>query len=69
MSEPTDASPSGPPGQGAKKKGLPPSLIVLLCIIAAFCIAIFFFMRHGFYLFDTYKPDTSNLMPAAPGFP
>jgi len=53
----------------APKKGLPPSLILLLCIIAFFCIGIFFFMRHGFYLFDKYKPDTSELMPATPGFP
>jgi hypothetical protein len=53
----------------APKKGLPPSLIVLLCIILFFCIGIFFFMRHGFYLFNTYKPDTSQLGPATPGFP
>lgn len=53
----------------APKKRLPVSLIILLCIIAAFCVAIFFFMRHGFYLFDTFKPDTTDLMPAAPGFP
>lgn len=53
----------------APKKRLPPSLIILLCLLAAVCIGIFFFMRHGFYLFDTFKPDTSNLMPATPGFP
>lgn len=53
----------------APKKGLPPSLIFLLCILLFFCIGIFFFMRHGFYLFDTYKPDTTDLGPATPGFP
>lgn len=63
------SKPNSAPQEGSPKKGLPVSLIILLCIIAAFCIGIFFFMRHGFYLFDTYKPDTSNMMPAAPGFP
>jgi hypothetical protein len=55
--------------KAASGKGLPPSLIFLFIMIAAFCIGIFFFMRHGFQLFNTFKPDTTHLGPATPGFP
>jgi hypothetical protein len=52
------------------RKKLPMGLIVLLVLLTAVCIGIFFFMRHGFYLFETFKPeDADKLMPSTPGFP
>jgi hypothetical protein len=52
------------------RKKLPLSLIVLLVLLTGVCIGIFFFMRHGFYLFHTFKPaDADKLMPSTPGFP
>jgi hypothetical protein len=49
---------------------LPMGLIVLLVLLTGVCIGIFLFMRHGLYLFDTFKPkDADKLMPSTPGFP
>lgn len=49
---------------------LPTSLIILLVLVASLCIMIFFHMRHGFEMFNKFKPDVENMeTPASPGFP
>ena len=52
-------------------KKLPKSLIILLILLSAVCIMIFFHMRHGFQMFNTFQPDLAEepTMPATPGYP
>ena len=51
-------------------KKLPKSLIIVLVLMAALCIMIFWHMRHGFEMFNTFQPDLDALeTPSSPGFP
>ena len=51
------------------KKKLPVSLIILIIILVGLCVMIFFNLRQGFYMFETFQPEEPTTMPASPGYP
>lgn len=53
----------------AAKKKYSKSLMVLLVFILALLVVISYAVLRGFHTFNTFKPDTSNVGPATPGFP